>query len=151
MPISPYNNKCSQLGCKAPRSKINSFCISHGGMDNVETRESDSIYQTSAWRSIRGRQLSVQPLCQGCLSRGHIASGVHVDHVFPWKHIGKQAFTRNLFQSLCQPCHSTKTGQEKQGKYDHYSRDGVVTYTKHDYSAVMHRLHTAPQNLDVCC
>ena len=136
MPISPYNKKCSELGCKNPRSKLNSFCSDHGGKEYV-SKESDSIYQTPFWKSQRARQLSIQPLCQGCLTRGIVASAKHVDHVFAWKHIGRHAFTQNIFQSLCHNCHSYKTGLEKQGIYEHYTHEGVIQYTEHDYSVKM--------------
>ncbi len=134
MPTVPSNTKCSDLGCNNPRSRLNSHCLKHGGIDNIQARESDSIYQTPAWRSIRARQLSIQPLCQSCFSRGQIAQAEHVDHVFPWKHINKSAFTNNIFQSLCKPCHSTKTGLEKQDRYMHYDADGVHEYVRTDYA-----------------
>ena len=139
MPTYPRNNKCSELGCKEPRSKLNSYCTKHGGRENLPTRETDSIYQTPAWRSVRQRQLSIQPLCQACLSRGRIEPALHVDHVFAWKHIGKQAFINNIFQSLCKADHSHKTGQEKQGVYIHYAHEGVRTYSKNDYAYVLHQ------------
>jgi hypothetical protein len=136
MPTCPSNSKCSELGCKEPRSRLNTFCLKHGGKDNLPTRETDSIYQTPAWRSVRQRQLSIQPLCQACLSRGKIEPAQHVDHVFAWKHIGKHAFLHNVFQSLCHADHSHKTGLEKQGIYIHYAFSGEKQYTKHDYAYV---------------
>jgi len=137
MPTCPTNSKCSELGCKEPRSRLNSFCIQHGGKDNLPTRETDSIYQTPAWKTVRQRQLSIQPLCQACLSRGKIEAAKHVDHVFAWKHIGKHAFLNNIFQSLCHADHSHKTGLEKQGIYTHYAFSGEKQYTKHDYAYVV--------------
>lgn len=137
MPNYPSNSKCSELGCKEPRSKLNSYCTKHGGKDSLEARQTDSIYQTPAWRTVRQRQLSIQPLCQACLSRGRIEAAQHVDHVFPWKHIGKQAFLHNIFQSLCHADHSHKTALEKQGKYIHYTLDGEKEYIVTDYPYVM--------------
>lgn len=133
MPTFPTNKLCAHLGCKDARTKLNSFCMAHGGKEWV-SKETDSAYQTPAWRSTRQRQLSVQPLCQGCLSRGRVEQANHVDHVFPWRQIGKQAFMHNIFQSLCHACHSYKTGQEKQGVYEHYTSEGVQHLTKHDYA-----------------
>jgi 5-methylcytosine-specific restriction endonuclease McrA len=97
------------------------------------SKESDSIYSTPVWKSIRNRQLSTQPLCQSCLITGRVVSANTVDHVFAWQKHGKQSFTQNLFQSLCHDCHSYKTGQEKQGKFIHYKGDQTLTYTSHDY------------------
>jgi hypothetical protein len=57
--------------------------------------------------------------------------------VFPWKHIGKHAFLRNVFQSLCKADHSHKTGMEKQGVFIHYTVEGEREYTAHDYGYMM--------------
>jgi 5-methylcytosine-specific restriction protein A len=139
MPTYPSNLKCGELGCKEPRSKLNSYCIKHGGKDNLDARQTDSIYQTPAWRSIRRRQLSIQPLCQACLSRGRVEAAQHVDHVFPWKHIGQHAFLHNIFQSLCHADHSHKTGQERKGNYLHWTMEGEKAYTQDDYQYAMHQ------------
>ena len=136
MPVYPTNSKCAELGCKEPRSKLNSYCAKHGGMEYT-TRKKDSIYQTPAWRTVRRRQLSIQPLCEACLSRGRIEQAAHVDHVFPWRHIGQQAFLNNIFQSLCHADHSHKTALERKGTYEHYTQEGVKTYLEGDYSFVM--------------
>lgn len=137
MPTFPHATQCSELNCKEPRSRLNTFCMKHGGLNNLAKRETDSVYQTPAWRTVRQRQLSIQPLCQACLCRGIVAPANHVDHVFAWKHIGKQAFLNNIFQSLCHADHSHKTGQEKQGLYIHYALEGERSYTKEDYNYVM--------------
>ena len=139
MPTYPSNSKCSELGCKEPRSKLNSYCTKHGGKDNMEARQTDSIYQTPAWRTVRQRQLSIQPLCQACLTRGKVEQAQHVDHVFPWKAIGKHAFLNNIFQSLCHADHSHKTKLERQGKYTHYTQEGEKEYTQADYPFQMHQ------------
>ena len=102
-------------------------------------RETDSIYQTPAWRTVRQRQLSIQPLCQACLTRGKVEQAQHVDHVFPWKAIGKHAFLNNIFQSLCHADHSHKTGQERKGNYLHWTMEGEKAYTQDDYSYAMHQ------------
>jgi 5-methylcytosine-specific restriction endonuclease McrA len=136
MPYLPSNTKCAHLGCKEPRSKLNSYCLQHGGKDWTKT-ESASIYQTPAWKSIRDRQISIQPLCQACLLDGRVEMGKHVDHVFPWKHIGNKAFLTNVFQTLCPAHHSHKTAQEHQGNYEHYTATGIKVYTEHDYNTVV--------------
>ena len=132
MPYAPFNNVCRELGCKNTRSKLNSFCLEHGGLQHTNEGK-DNAYSNPAWRTIRRIQLSKQPLCQSCLTRGHIASALHVDHVFPWRHIGDHAFINNLFQSLCHECHSHKTAQERQGIYEHYTQDGIKNLTRADY------------------
>ena len=131
MPSVPTTTKCQHLGCKQERSKMNSYCIEHGGVDALK-RPSDSVYKTAVWQSIRTRQLSLQPLCQACLLRGKVTQANTVDHVFPWQQIGGNSFLRNIFQSLCPECHSVKTGQEQSGKFEHYT-DKITVYQKTDY------------------
>lgn len=138
MPTYPRNIKCSMLGCQNQRSKLNSYCGDHGGLDYMEAKDSDSRYQTAAWRSIRMGQLSKQPLCQACLTQGMITAAKHIDHLFPWRQVGGNSFSRNIFQSLCPEHHSYKTGQEKQGNVLHFTRDGVITYAMQEYEQVMH-------------
>jgi len=132
MPYAPLNKVCRELGCKNARSKLNSFCLEHGGLEHTNDGK-DNAYSNPAWRTIRRAQLSKQPLCQSCLTRGQVNSATHVDHVFPWRHIGEHAFLHNLFQSLCTNCHSHKTGQERKGIYEHYTQEGIQPLTKADY------------------
>lgn len=141
MPYAPFNSVCRELGCKNARSKLNSFCIEHGGLEHTNHGK-DNAYSNPAWRTIRRTQLSKQPLCQSCLTKGFIASAIHVDHVFPWRHIGEHAFLHNIFQSLCQSCHSYKTGQERKGIFIHYKADGDKELTKGDYAYVMTQWHS---------
>lgn len=136
MPYAPFNSVCRELGCKNPRSKLNSFCSEHGGLEHTNDGK-DNAYSNPAWRTIRRAQLSKQPLCQSCLTRGQVNSATHVDHVFPWRHIGEHAFLHNIWQSLCTNCHSHKTGQERKGIYEHYTHDGMQSLSKADYGYIM--------------
>lgn len=138
MPTLPTNKKCAQLGCKNQRSRLNTYCLAHGGIDTVNTddrKQFNSMYQTAQWKIIRQVQLSKQPLCECCLTKGKVVMADHVDHVFAWNHIGEQAFHKNVFQSLCTNCHSYKSGLEKQGIYRHFKTG--QDYTKHDYQVVI--------------
>ena len=143
MPSVPIYTKCAFLGCKNTKSKFNSFCIEHGGRDvykEIRTKERDAfnaMYQTKHWKQTRASQLSRQPLCQSCLSRGIVTSAKHIDHVFPWSWIGKDAFCRNLFQSLCHECHSHKTSMEQDGVFIHYLSPKPIEYKLIDYPLVM--------------
>lgn len=136
MPVYPSNIKCSELGCKQPRSKVNSFCLDHGGMQHTN-EDKDNAYGNPAWRTIRRIQLSKQPLCQSCLTRGHINSAKHIDHVFPWRQIGEHAFLNNIFQSLCHECHSYKTGQERKGIIIQYTDKEEKIFSINDYAYTM--------------
>ena len=136
MPYAPFNKTCRELGCKNNRSKLNSFCSEHGGLEHMNDGK-DNAYSNPAWRTIRRAQLSKQPLCQSCLTRGQVNSATHVDHVFPWRHIGEHAFLHNIWQSLCTNCHSHKTAQERKGVYEHYTHEGMQALSKADYGYIM--------------
>lgn len=128
------------LGCSNLRSKYNGSCMEHGGRNSYNHTdkriENNSHYSTRQWRTLRQALLSKHPLCLSCLSDGRIVEAEHIDHVFPWAHYGSEAFQRNIFQSLCQPCHSIKTGLEQRGIYRHYAIP-VKDYDISDYPYVM--------------
>ncbi len=137
MPTLPTNTKCSSLGCKNPRSRLNSYCVEHGGINTVDTEQRKaftSMYQTAQWKTQRQIQLSKQPLCESCLTNGKVVQANHVDHLFAWNKIGKQAFYNNIFQSLCTNCHSHKSAQEKQDIYTHYATG--KQYSLNDYAYI---------------
>lgn len=123
MPSVPFHTVCGELGCKNPRSSANRFCLSHGGKDthnqnynsSNERKASIGMYHSRQWLRLRQAQLSRQPLCAACQSWGRVTPAAHVDHLFPWAKVGKEAFYRNIFQSLCQPCHTDKTTLEHRG------------------------------------
>lgn len=144
MPTVPNNTKCSVLGCKNVKSKHNSFCIEHGGRDTYNHKQYDkgdkrkeqiAMYQTSQWRTLRQIQLSTEPLCASCLADGIVRQAEHIDHVFPWQILGQTAFYHNLFQSLCAPCHSSKTHLEQKGIYRKYGKPNK-DYSIVDYKRV---------------
>lgn len=144
MPSLPTYNKCRQLGCQNPRSKYNSYCLDHGGSDtppynpkwNANRTYSNDLYKTQQWQTLRQIQLSTEPLCAACKAEGIITAATVVDHLFPWTHIGKQAFYLNKFQSLCATHHATKGQLERRGIYRQFGQPHV-DYTKDDYWGVI--------------
>ena len=137
MPTIP-RHQCDEYQCKAPSVRGSRYCEAHTPMKKptIDRQAFNAQYKTAAWAAIRARQLSTAPLCAACLIDGRITQANHVDHVFPWAVIGGQAFTRNLFQSLCPECHGQKSGLEKRGVYRHYTVH-AHDYTAHDYSFAM--------------
>jgi 5-methylcytosine-specific restriction protein A len=142
MPTLPCNTKCSMLGCRNERTKLSGLCLEHGGKNTYvlpksnERKEFNKAYD-SGWRKLREAQLSKSPLCQSCLSENHIRSANHVDHLFAWNSVGKEAFYRNIFQSLCHDCHSHKTALEQRGIFRHYQGSTHTDYALSDYSRVV--------------
>jgi 5-methylcytosine-specific restriction protein A len=137
MPSIPTSTKCASLGCRAERSRYNNYCLEHGGKNTLiitkARAEHNAMYQTTYWRSIRQRQLSLHPLCAACMEKGRVMSAHHVDHVFPWASIGDSAFYHNIFQSLCASCHSEKTWYEQRGIIKHYGHNDLII---EDYARV---------------
>lgn len=143
MPTVPSNPKCSTLGCKNSKARFSSLCVEHGGRDTFNSKQYNATdkrrlatdkYNTAQWRTLRQIQLSQYPLCASCKHDGIITSAQHVDHIFPWQQIGEHAFVHNIYQSLCQSCHSSKTTLEQQGIFRRY---GVRDYNLLDYSIIV--------------
>jgi 5-methylcytosine-specific restriction endonuclease McrA len=70
-----------------------------------------------------------------------VTQASHVDHLFAWAAIGHQAFTRNVFQSLCPECHGIKSGLEKLGVYRHYVNP-AKDYALGDYALTLMSVST---------
>lgn len=139
MPTIPTYTKCSHLGCKEERSRLNSYCIAHGGLDstnNKDKREKDKEYASPFWRQTRKTMLTKHPLCQSCLIVGRVTEAKHIDHLFAWKLIGREAFHNNIFQSLCSNCHSYKTGLENKGIFRYFSSP-IQDFRLSDYRSVV--------------
>lgn len=138
MAFLPRPVKCDVLRCQGERVAGSAFCETHGGKpkQSAARYESNAAYKGALWAGMRARQLSSAPLCASCLARGQITQAQAVDHVFPWRQIAPAAFTRNLFQSLCIPCHSLKSGLEQKGAFIHYTERGEIEYTRADYAKV---------------
>ena len=132
--------QCETLGCKAPSIPHSRHCATHAPAPRARAAGHDALYKSIAWARLRAAQLSAHPLCQACMAMGRVTSADTVDHVWPWRSIGPHAFRANWLQSLCGPCHSTKTGLERKGVMRHYSPSGPVDYSLADYPT-----HCGPQ------
>ena len=145
MPTVPRQDKCQTLTCKNTRAKLSSHCLEHGGKDTYkaktteERRQFNSMYDEPFWKRHRVTQLSRQPLCQACMVEGRIGMANHVDHLFSWSKLNRDAFFRNVWQSLCVEHHSHKTSLEHQGIYRHYTNGKHIDYQLKDYSFVLSR------------
>ena len=94
-------------------------------ISTVQVRPWIKWYKTAAWRKIRQRQLTIEPLCRFCKQKGIIKEADTVDHITPHKGNMKLFFT-GPFQSLCKECHSsTKQRLEKSGEFG-CDVDGIV-------------------------
>lgn len=71
------------------------------------------IRSSARWREVRRLQLSREPLCRACAARGETTAAAEVDHIVPIRERPDLAFTRTNLQSLCEPCHGRKSGEER--------------------------------------
>lgn len=73
------------------------------------------LYKTARWRTLRLAQLSREPLCAMCQSRGIVKAAEVVDHRRPHKGSLDLFFDPSNVWSLCRtPCHdSIKQSWEK--------------------------------------
>ena len=78
------------------------------------------------WERERARFLRDNPLCVEHERNGRVAEATVVDHVKP--HRGDQSlfWTRANWQSLCKPCHDSKTARED-GGFGNRSQHGVTS------------------------
>jgi 5-methylcytosine-specific restriction protein A len=58
----------------------------------------------SAWREVRRRKLSEEPLCEICLRAGHIIPATEVHHIVPIAD-GGDVYARENLMSVCHSCH----------------------------------------------
>jgi len=65
----------------------------------------------AAWRRLRARVLTEQPLCADCAKRNRITAATQVDHVDG----DPSNNERHNLQGLCASCHSSKTNREQGG------------------------------------
>ena len=72
-------------------------------------RPQDHMYWTNAWRTSRLAFLKTNPECTGCGGPANV-----VDHVIPVRQ-GAEFFDVSNWQSLCTPCHASKSGREAHG------------------------------------
>jgi 5-methylcytosine-specific restriction protein A len=73
----------------------------------------------------RERHLRREPLCRECKRIGRIVQAVIMDHIIPLGTPGGPGDVPSNRQSLCFPCHNTKTGREGGNNADDYKQRGL--------------------------
>lgn len=81
---------------------------------NRRDKNSNSFYKSSEWIRVRKQALlRDHGLCQHCLRSKRIKHAEMVDHIIPIKEEWSLRLTLSNLQSLCNPCHNTKTAEDK--------------------------------------
>jgi 5-methylcytosine-specific restriction protein A len=117
MPLRP-GKACRQINCPnvAKNNEHQGYCEAHkdkaGWNLNAKTKGSDTARGYGwDWRKLRLISLKRDSyLCQSCIKQGIATAANQVDHIKPKAQGGTNALS-NL-QSLCEPCHRTKTAKE---------------------------------------
>jgi len=77
------------------------------------------------WQRARAYQLKIEPLCRLCKNKGITKLAKVVDHIIPHKGNYALMWDNSNFQSLCTPCHNTKTATED-GGFGHKVKKVVI-------------------------
>lgn len=96
-----------------------------------DKEERDKFYASTDWRKLRLHKLSMDPLCEVCKRAGRITIAVAVDHVIPIQDDPSQRLNYRNMQSICTPCHSSKTAREIWERANPQERDLLAEKLKH--------------------
>lgn len=118
MPQRP-NRPCMHPGCGALVNGRDSKCTLHMQVqrqrENAQRDKAIASMYGSRWRKARAIYLRSNPLCVQCIAASLIVPANVVDHIEPHKGDEALFWNRANWQSLCAPCHSTKTASEDGG------------------------------------
>lgn len=74
------------------------------------------FYNSKAWKVIRLKRITENPLCQQCENRGFIKRATVVDHIKSVELFPELSLVYENTQSLCDFCHDLKTKQDTREK-----------------------------------
>jgi len=127
----PYKLKkaCCYPGC--PNLSHDSYCPDHKKVrQRFKNQLADRDRGTAAqrgydaqWRRARVVFLNQHPLCVKCEEDNHLTPATVVDHIIDHKGDYELFWDRDNWQSLCKPCHDSKTAMTTWGK----SKEGAVS------------------------
>lgn len=72
-------------------------------------------YNTARWRTARQAQLTKQPLCERCLSRGVVKAATVVHHTEAHKGDADLFWDASKYASSCDGCHNTDEQRIERG------------------------------------
>lgn len=75
----------------------------------LAARSHKAFYDSRPWRQLRAAKLGQQPLCEHCALSGIVRPARIIDHVVSINNGGDMLPPLDDLQSLCIPCHNTKT------------------------------------------
>lgn len=94
------------------------------------------LYKTARWQSVRRAQLAAYPLCQTCMSQGHVTPATVCNHADKDSKATVEGFFAGPFTSECAPCHdSVIQKQEKRGHIIGSDESGQPLDPSHPWNA----------------
>ena len=82
---------------------------------NERERTRPELYHTTAWRKLRMKHLTANPLCKQCELEGRITEAKICDHITSIRDAVDQDaafYDESNLQSLCRNCHNKKTWRD---------------------------------------
>jgi 5-methylcytosine-specific restriction enzyme A len=124
MPSKPLK-PCSKVGCR--ELSTTKYCTNHTVQHTYDRSSNDkqydktkrnqkskAFYKSIEWQKVRTAALiRDRYLCQHCLKKKQITKAYIVDHITPVLVDWEQRLNINNLQSLCNPCHNSKTNDDK--------------------------------------
>lgn len=121
--------QCKVPGC-AGLTRQGKYCEVHSHLEekdkqermryynqNIRLPETQSFYESPAWRKLRRIKLAQMPLCEICYTNNRMEKATMVDHKIEIKDGGAALDIENL-TSICHHCHNKKTAQERKKRKD---------------------------------
>ena len=69
------------------------------------------------WRKLRDKYINDHPMCEHCEARGDSVPAREVDHIIEFSGVDdKKRLDESNLQSLCRPCHASKTYADKSSR-----------------------------------
>ena len=99
------------------------FCVAHrsssyklqNSVVSFDYKERNRFYQSKEWKLARAIRLDSEPMCRNCRASGILSAASVVDHIVAIEAGGSMLDQDNL-QSLCESCHNSKTGRDREGR-----------------------------------
>lgn len=115
MPRKP-KKPCHHPGC--PRLTDECYCEVHKPL--YQRENSSQRGYNGKWQKARARFLRKHPFCVKCMEQGRYEKATVGDHIRPHRGDPILFWDEDNWQSLCKPCHDSKTWNEDANPVYHF-------------------------------
>lgn len=102
---------CRHAGCPVI-VREGGYCLQHQKQQDVRYRqtwlrkEASEFYNSTAWKALRLKKLSIDPFCERCCIRGISRFAIDVHHILKRTDYPARALDITNLMSLCKECHT---------------------------------------------